>query len=119
MVVVGGGGTRYDCLGGLEESERSTLMYASYASPSEFSGTQVSRREDDGTVSVGREEDDAGLCAAAGLFCCTSATKPGMLSLAEGEGCTYTCFSSVLGMLPPGCWSKGNVCELCFSSRAV
>ena len=26
-----------------------------------------------------------------GDFCCTSATKPGMLSLAEGEGCTYTC----------------------------
>jgi hypothetical protein len=24
-------------------------------------------------------------------FCCTRATKPGMLSFEEGEGCTYTC----------------------------
>ena len=26
-----------------------------------------------------------------GDFCCTSAMKPGILSLAEGEGWTYTC----------------------------
>ena len=45
-VVLGGGGTRYDCFGGEEESDRSTLTYVSYASPSADSGIQARRSEE-------------------------------------------------------------------------
>lgn len=36
--------------------------------------------EEVGRASLGADRD----------FCCTRAMNPGMLSLAEGEGCTYT-----------------------------
>ena len=46
VVVVGGWGTRNVCRGGDEDSERSTLTYASYASPNDASGSQAKRYED-------------------------------------------------------------------------
>jgi hypothetical protein len=45
MDVTGGSGTRYDCLGGLSPSERSTLTYVFRASPKEDSGSHARRRE--------------------------------------------------------------------------
>ena len=44
-VVVGGGGTRYDCFGGESPSARSTLTYVSRASPRECSGSHARSRE--------------------------------------------------------------------------
>lgn len=66
-VVAGGGGTRYDCLGGSDESERSTLTYVSYASPSDTSGTQA-RRSEDATALLG-EDDEEGVVSVFGDFC--------------------------------------------------
>lgn len=86
-VVVGGGGTRYDCLGGESPSERSTLTYVSLASPRLDSGSHASRRDADAAefelvevAVVGREPG--------GSFCWRRAIYPGMLSFAEGVRCT-------------------------------
>ena len=89
-VVTGGGGTRYDCFGGAEVSERSTLTYVSYASPREDSGTQASNNEDAWVLRA--EDEDVGRASPEEDedFCCTRAMKPGILSLADGVGCTYT-----------------------------
>lgn len=69
-------------------SERSTLTYASYASPREYSGTHARRSDEDGIPFV--EEDDAGRASedVTGDFCWTRAIKPGMLSFADGVGWT-------------------------------
>jgi hypothetical protein len=45
VVVVGGGGTRYDCLGGESPSLKSTFTYVFRASPREDSGSHAKRRE--------------------------------------------------------------------------
>jgi hypothetical protein len=83
---VGGGGTRYDCLGGEEESDRSTLTYVSYASPRLDSGIQQRSNEDALTLRV--EEDEVGRTSLPErlVFCCIRAMNPGILSLDEGEG---------------------------------
>jgi hypothetical protein len=87
---VGGGGTRYDCLGGDEESERSTFTYVSYASPRLDSGIQQSSNED--ALTLWEDEDEVGRASLAERLdlCCMRAMKPGMLSLDEGVGWTYT-----------------------------
>lgn len=89
--VVGGGGTRYEILGGEDESERSTFTYVSYASPRADSGIQASSSDEE--LTLFEDEDEVGRASLVflGDFCCISAMKPGMLSLAEGEGWTYTC----------------------------
>ena len=87
VVVVGGGGTRYDCFGGVSPSARSTLTYVSLASPKECSGTQARRREAAVLAFADWEEEDVGRESGAG-FCCRSAMYPGMLSFADGVGCT-------------------------------
>ena len=88
VVVVGGGGTRYFCLGGVSESDRSTLTYVSYASPKEDSGTHANKSEEEAIVCKDEEEVGRFELVCAGDFCCMRATKPGMLSFAEGDGCT-------------------------------
>lgn len=88
VVVVGGGGTRYFCLGGESESERSTLTYVSYASPREDSGTHESRSEEEAIVFEDEEELGRFELVCAGDFCCMRAMKPGILSLADGDGWT-------------------------------
>lgn len=55
-VVIGGAGTRYDCFGGDDESERSTLTYVSYESPRVDSGTQARRSLFEATDWVDCEE---------------------------------------------------------------
>jgi hypothetical protein len=85
-VEVGGGGTRYDCLGGESPSDRSTFTYVSRASPRELSGSHASRRE--AAVldfEVVEEEEETGRESGAG-FCWRRAIYPGMLSFAEGLG---------------------------------
>lgn len=67
-VIVGGGGTRYDCFGGESPSDRSTFTYISRASPREFSGSHASRREAAVLVLEGVEEEDGGRESGAG-FC--------------------------------------------------
>jgi hypothetical protein len=71
VVVVGGGGTRYDCLGGESPSERSTFTYVSKASPKECSGNQAKSSEaavlafESEAVEeevVGRSSEGAGFC---------------------------------------------------------
>ncbi len=87
MVVVGGGGTRYDCLGGESPSARSTFTYVSRASPRECSGSHARSR--DAAVLVFAEvedEEDVGRESGAG-FCCRRAMYPGILSFADGVGC--------------------------------
>ena len=88
---VGGGGTRYDCLGGDDESERSTFTYVSYASPRLDSGIQQRSNED--ALTLREDEDEVGRASLAERLdlCCMRAMKPGMLSLDEGVGWTYTC----------------------------
>jgi hypothetical protein len=71
-VVVGGGGTRYDCLGGESPSARSTLTYVSNESPRECSGSQARRREDAVLDLDVVDEEDVGRESGAG-FCCNSA----------------------------------------------
>ena len=85
---VGGGGTRYDCLGGDDESERSTLTYVSYASPRLDSGIQ--QRSSDEALMLRADDDEAGRASAAARLerCCMRAMNPGMLSLDEGVGWT-------------------------------
>ena len=82
---MGGGGTRYDCLGGDDESDRSTFTYVSYASPRFDSGIQA--RSSDDAFTLRADEDEVGRASLAVRldFCCTKATKPGMLSFEEGE----------------------------------
>lgn len=87
-LVVGGGGTRYVCLGGEDESERSTLTYVSYASPREDSGTHARRRDDAWTFRVEDELVGRASVVVDAAFCCIRAMKPGMLSFADGVGCT-------------------------------
>ena len=86
-VVVGGNGTSGVCLGGEEASDKSTLVYASNASPSEFSGTQAKRNED--ALMDAFEEEEVGRSpGAVGVgFCCTSAINPAILSFEDGVGC--------------------------------
>lgn len=68
MVVVGGGGTRYDCFSGESPSDRSTLTYISRASPRECSGSHASR-SDAAVLSLEVvEEEDVGRDSGAG-FC--------------------------------------------------
>jgi len=83
---VGGGGTRYDCRGGDDESDRSTLTYVSYASPRFDSGIQA--RSSDDAFTLRAEEEEVGRASLTVRldFCWTRATKPGILSLEEGEG---------------------------------
>jgi len=72
-VVVGGGGTRYDCFGGESPSERSTFTYMSLASPRECSGSQARRREAALLAFVlVVEEEVVGLSVGMG-FCCSRA----------------------------------------------
>lgn len=83
----GGAGTRKDCLGGDDVSERSTLTYVSYASPRADSGDQARRRSEAAGLlceceEVGRSE----LNDAVQGFCWMRAMKPTMLSFADGEG---------------------------------
>ena len=80
-MVVGGGGTRGVCLGGEEDSVRSTLRYVSSESPREDSGSQARRKEEALEEEVGRSAASAGED-----FCCIRAMKPGILSLDEGVG---------------------------------
>lgn len=84
MVVVGGGGTRYDCLGGESPSDRSTLTYVLRASPRVDSGSHASRREED-IRDCEVEEEDEGREFGVG-FCCNSAMYPGILSFEDGVG---------------------------------
>jgi hypothetical protein len=72
VVVVGGGGTRYDCFGGESPSERSTLTYGSRASPRECSGSQARRREAAVFERADVEEEDVGRESGGG-FCCRRA----------------------------------------------
>ena len=89
VVTVGGGGTRYDCFGGDSASDRSTLTYTLAESPSDDSGTQARRRSDEAGDGGSWESCDVGRPFLEG-FCCSRAMYPGMLSLAEGVGWTYT-----------------------------
>ncbi len=72
MVVVGGGGTRYDCFGGESPSAMSTLTYVSRASPRECSGSQARRREAATFDFADVEEEDVGRESGGG-FCCRRA----------------------------------------------
>lgn len=73
MVVVGGGGTRYDCRGGESPSERSTFTYVLRASPNEDSGSHARRREEAALFRASAvEEEDVGRELGAG-FCCRRA----------------------------------------------
>lgn len=60
MVVVGGGGTRYDCFGGDVLSLRSTFTYVSRASPRECSGSQAKRREEAAREAEVVDEEEVG-----------------------------------------------------------
>ena len=86
-VVVGGRGTSGVCLGGEDASDKSTLVYASNTSPSEFSGTQAKRNEEALTDALDEEEVGRSPGAVAVGFCCTSAMKPAILSFEDGVGC--------------------------------
>lgn len=87
MVVVGGGGTRYDCRGGESPSERSTFTYVFRASPSVDSGSHARRREEAALFRASAvEAEDVGLDPGTD-FCCRRAIYPGTLSFAEGVGC--------------------------------
>lgn len=88
MLVEGGGGTRYDCLGGDDESERSTLTYVSYASPREDSGIHARSRLGACMLLAEAEVEGRASFGSGGDFCCMRAIKPAMLSFAEGVGWT-------------------------------
>lgn len=67
--MVGGGGTRKDCLGGELPSQRSTFTYVFRASPREDSGSHASIRFAEARSRLSfDEEDDDGRDEAAG-FC--------------------------------------------------
>lgn len=85
-VVVGGGGTRYDCFGGESPSERSTLTYMSRESPRELSGSHASKRDGATVLFLEAEEDDDAGRSSWGVFCCSRAMYPGILSFADGVG---------------------------------
>lgn len=89
VVTVGGGGTRYDCLGGESPSQRSTLTYMLAESPSAFSGTQANNKSDEFGFVESVDDEDVGRCVLDD-FCCNNAMYPAMLSLEEGVGWTYT-----------------------------
>ena len=62
----------------------------SYASPRDDSGTHARRNE--AAFELLDEEGDVGRCSESVTdgFCCMRAMKPGILSLDDGVGCTYT-----------------------------
>jgi hypothetical protein len=60
----------------------------SYASPSEDSGTHASSREEACTLLADDEEVGCVVFEEEADFCCRRAMKPGILSFAEGVGCT-------------------------------
>ena len=69
MDVMGGGGTRYDCLGGSSPSERSTFTYVLRASPREDSGSHARSSEAAALDFVDvEEEEEVGRESGAG-FC--------------------------------------------------
>jgi hypothetical protein len=70
--VVGGGGTRYDCLGGESPSERSTFTYVFSASPREDSGSQARRREA-AALDLADVDEEEGGAESGGGFCCSRA----------------------------------------------
>lgn len=72
MVVVGGGGTRYDCFGGASPSARSTFTYVFKASPKEDSGSHAKRREEAALDLAFAESEEVGRESGAG-FCCSKA----------------------------------------------
>ena len=72
MVVVGGGGTKKVCLGGLSPSDKSTFTYVFRESPREDSGSHASSKEAAVLDFADVEEDDVGRESGAG-FCCRSA----------------------------------------------
>lgn len=72
VVVVGGGGTRYDCLGGESPSLRSTFTYVFKASPREDSGNQARRSEAAVLSLASLDEEDVGR-ESGGIFCCSKA----------------------------------------------
>lgn len=82
---MGGGGTRYVCLGGESPSDRSTFTYMSFESPRECSGSHANRRESADLDLEVVDEEVVGRELGAG-FCCKSAMYPGILSFAEGVG---------------------------------
>jgi hypothetical protein len=73
---------------GEDESERSTLTYASWASPRADSG--IHARSSDDAFTLRADDDEVGRASLSveRPFCWTRATKPGMLSLEDGDGCT-------------------------------
>ena len=86
LVVVGGGGTRGVCLGGEDDSARSTLRYVSRESPRDVSGSQA-RRKEEALVLLAEEAEVARSNVLVGEgFCWMRAMKPGMLSLDDGVG---------------------------------
>lgn len=66
---MGGWGTRNVCRGGEEDSERSTLTYASYASPNDASGSQAKRYEDALIVFEDDEDEGRSCWSVADGFC--------------------------------------------------
>lgn len=60
VVVVGGGGTRNDCLGGESPSLRSTFTYVFRASPKEDSGSHANRRLAEARSRASFEEEEEG-----------------------------------------------------------
>lgn len=84
-MVVGGGGTRYDCLGGESPSERSTFTYVFRASPRDDSGSHARSKEAAVLDFASLEEGEVGRESGGG-FCCNKAMYPGILSFADGVG---------------------------------
>ena len=65
-------------------------MYVSRESPREFSGTHA-RRNEEALRDLDLEEEEVvgrSEASGAGVLCCISAMKPGILSFEEGVGCT-------------------------------
>lgn len=85
VVVVGGGGTRYDCFGGESPSARSTFTYVFKESPRDDSGSHARSKEAEVLDFAFLEEDDVGR-ESGGSFCCNRAMYPGILSFADGVG---------------------------------
>lgn len=69
--MVGGGGTRYDCLGGDSPSVRSTFTYVFRASPRDDSGSHA-RSKEAAALDFASLEEDVGRESGGG-FCCNRA----------------------------------------------